>query len=210
MVGIYKITNPVGKVYIGQSWLLDKRRYKYSTLRCKGQTKLYNSLKYYGWTSHLFEVVHQLPSDVNQQSLNDYETLYWQQYKELGFEMLNMREPGSNGKFSEESKRKMSDSQKGKIVSEESKLKMSIAAKERATKETWKSISEGRLGLPNPYWKRGTKHSEEAKKKIAEARKGKKQSKETRDRIVAAKKANGTLKHTEEAKQKMREAKRKS
>ena len=46
MIGIYKITNPKEKVYIGQSIDIEKRwkRYYY-TLNCKSQTALYRSLK---------------------------------------------------------------------------------------------------------------------------------------------------------------------
>ena len=46
--GIYKITNPKNKVYIGQSKDIIKRWYYYKTLHCKSQIKLYNSLLKYG------------------------------------------------------------------------------------------------------------------------------------------------------------------
>jgi group I intron endonuclease len=49
MVGIYKITNPKGKIYIGQSVDIEKRKYYYQALHCKKQTMLYNSIKKYGW-----------------------------------------------------------------------------------------------------------------------------------------------------------------
>lgn len=45
MIGIYKITNPKGKVYIGQSIDINERFKTYSYLKCKNQTKLYNSAK---------------------------------------------------------------------------------------------------------------------------------------------------------------------
>ena len=41
MVGIYKITNPSGKIYIGQSVNIDNRISSYKNLKCKNQTKLY-------------------------------------------------------------------------------------------------------------------------------------------------------------------------
>ena len=46
--GIYKITNPNGKVYIGQSIDIDKRWNKYKVKNCKPQIRLYNSLNKYG------------------------------------------------------------------------------------------------------------------------------------------------------------------
>ena len=48
-IGIYKIVSPSEKIYIGQSINIEKRWEKnYKTLKCKTQTKLYNSLKKYG------------------------------------------------------------------------------------------------------------------------------------------------------------------
>jgi predicted acyltransferase (DUF342 family) len=49
MVGIYKIISPSGKIYIGQTSNWIKRVKKYSRVDCKGQVKLYNSLKKYGF-----------------------------------------------------------------------------------------------------------------------------------------------------------------
>lgn len=57
MIGVYKITSPSGKIYIGQTINIEKRIVYYQTLNCKGQRKLYNSLKKYGWENHLFEVL---------------------------------------------------------------------------------------------------------------------------------------------------------
>jgi len=100
MIGIYKITNPTGKVYIGQSWNINKRKVFYSNLLCKRQVKIYNSLKKYGWENHKFEIVHELPFDITQIILDTYEILYLQKYNECGFKMLNIRGGGSKGKLS--------------------------------------------------------------------------------------------------------------
>lgn len=57
-IGIYKITSPSGKVYIGQTINVYKRwEYDYKPLNCKGQPKLLNSLKKYGYEAHKFEVL---------------------------------------------------------------------------------------------------------------------------------------------------------
>jgi hypothetical protein len=48
MIGIYKITSPSKKVYIGQSVNIEKRKYFYEIGNCKKQIKLYNSIKKYG------------------------------------------------------------------------------------------------------------------------------------------------------------------
>lgn len=106
MVGIYKITSPSGKVYIGQSLRIETRLSQYKIASCKNQRHLHSSILKHGWDTHVFEVIHELPEDISQEVLNTYETLYWQQYKSLGFKMLNIREPGSRGRISEETKQK--------------------------------------------------------------------------------------------------------
>jgi group I intron endonuclease len=57
MIGIYKITSPSGKIYIGSSIDIKYRIKYYKNLCCQGQVKLYNSLKKYGWHKHKFEIV---------------------------------------------------------------------------------------------------------------------------------------------------------
>ena len=79
-VGIYKITSPSGRIYIGQSWDVNKRFKTYKNLQCKGQTLLYKSLSKYGVENHIFEMIHELPKDVEQSILDTYEILYISQY----------------------------------------------------------------------------------------------------------------------------------
>jgi hypothetical protein len=49
MIGIYKITNPQGKIYIGQAVDIKRRKQVYEGIysSLKGQPKIYNSLKKY-------------------------------------------------------------------------------------------------------------------------------------------------------------------
>ena len=178
MIGIYKITSPRGKVYIGQSRDIKKRAKGYKSGRAKGQPYLHNSLVKYGKASHKFEVIHKLEETVTQEDLNYWETFYWQKCKDEGINVLNVREPGSNGKMSEESKRKMSEAKKGKTHSEETKRKMSETQKgenshnydKKHSEETKRKISEANRGNKNTL---GHKLSEEHKRKVSEAQKGK-------------------------------------
>lgn len=120
IVGIYKITNHLNKVYIGQSWNIGNRRRTYKSNKCEGQKKLHSSIKKYGWENHLFEIVHELPEDITQDVLDKYEILYWDLYKSCGFEMMNIKQPGVGGKHSEDTKLKMRKPKPegfGKIVS---------------------------------------------------------------------------------------------
>ena len=100
MVGIYKITSPTGKVYIGQSWNIEKRWKKYKDYTCKAQIKLYASFKKHKVKSHIFEIVHELPNDITQKVLDNYEILYWELYILIGINMMNIKVPGLGGKGS--------------------------------------------------------------------------------------------------------------
>ena len=59
MIGIYKITSPSNKVYIGQSVNIQKRFRDYKSLKrsIKQQPRLYNSFVKYGVNNHLFEIL---------------------------------------------------------------------------------------------------------------------------------------------------------
>lgn len=73
MVGIYKITNPKGKVYIGQSINIEERKRKYSKLYKESiGPKLFNSLTKYGWENHEFKLI----QECSIEDLNTLETFY--------------------------------------------------------------------------------------------------------------------------------------
>tara|TARA_R110002167_G_scaffold22198_12_gene79770 strand:- start:3616 stop:4227 length:612 start_codon:yes stop_codon:yes gene_type:complete len=134
MVGIYKITSPSNKIYVGQSIEIEKRwKRDYFTLNCKTQTKLYNSLKKYTPQNHKFEVI----EECKVEELLERET-YWKiHYRVLETPSLCCRLDGKGGKLSEETKSKISKSNKGisrnKGIpkSKEQKAKMSDAVKNR-------------------------------------------------------------------------------
>lgn len=113
MVGIYKITSPSGGVYIGQSWNIEKRfrGYKYTNPSNSKQRVLAASFKKYGIENHLFQVIHELPSDIDQFILDAYEILYWENYK-VCEKMLNCKDPGSRGKHHQKAKQLISESGK--------------------------------------------------------------------------------------------------
>lgn len=94
--GVYKITNPKSEVYIGGSRTIYKRWLRHREAR--KNIPIHRSIKNYGWRSHLFEVVHALPNDVDGNTLLKYEQIYIDQYKECGMSMLNVKEAGSAGK----------------------------------------------------------------------------------------------------------------
>lgn len=102
-IGIYKITSPSGKIYIGQSSNIENRKYYYEKLHCTKQIKLYNSIKKYGWDNHTFDII----EECSLKQLNERE-IYWGQYYDvLGEKGLNLRLGDANGLCSEETKQKI-------------------------------------------------------------------------------------------------------
>ena len=98
---IYKITSPSGKVYIGQTIDVNDRIRRYRTMNCRGQKHLYNSFLKYGWDSHKFEILQQLPFE----QLNEAEINYIWRHNSTNREVgLNISFGGNNSRHSEESK----------------------------------------------------------------------------------------------------------
>lgn len=64
MVGIYKITNPKGKVYIGQSIDIISRWEKGHKYNVGSGSKLKNSLLKYGYDNHVFEIIEECNIDI--------------------------------------------------------------------------------------------------------------------------------------------------
>jgi group I intron endonuclease len=75
ITGIYKITSPTSKVYIGQSIDIHQRWKFYSFFNCKNQIQLYNSLKKYGYKKHKFEILETCSIDEL-----DHREIYWKNY----------------------------------------------------------------------------------------------------------------------------------
>jgi len=170
MTGIYKITNPKGRIYIGQSVDIEKRWKRYYALHCIQQIKLHYSLKKYGIEKHVFEIIEEcLERDLNKRER------YWQDYYDVlsvkGLNCKLVETQDKSGRVSEEVKEKISTARKGYKHSEEAKKKMSKQRKGRVLSEqTKEKISRAMTGL---------RRSEEAKARMSKAQKGKIQSKET-------------------------------
>jgi len=118
MIGIYKITSPTGRIYIGQSVNIEKRKRKYVILSCKGQPRLYRSLVKYGFSKHIFEVVEECTLG----ELNNRER-HWQDFYDVtGSIGLNIRLTQTNDKSgycTQELRDKVSKGNKGKQRTEE-------------------------------------------------------------------------------------------
>ena len=158
--GIYKITSPSKKVYIGQSVNIHKRCKRYSILDCKEQVKLYRSLLKYGFFNHTFEVITTADND----NLNKIERYYQELYNsvESGLNCVYVSDGNSNGTHTEETKRKISKALKGRVFSKEHRAKIGASKKNQV-------LSEAHL---KAFSRKGFKHSEETKLKMSIKRKG--------------------------------------
>ena len=143
-IGIYKITSPSGRVYIGQSMNIERRFRGYKTLiNCKGQTKLYRSFLKYGSINHTYEII-----ELCELSMLNERERFWQEY----FECITN---GLNCALVKTSEKKM-------IMSDEVRAKMSKSGKGK--KQSVEHV------LSRVKSKKGYSHSEQTKKKLAEKR----------------------------------------
>lgn len=210
MIGnIYRLTSPSGKSYIGQTIELNKRMRQYSKLNCVGQHKIYNAILKYGFENFKIDVLFQYSSD-NRDRLNivldAIEKFCIKKYKcvEQGY---NIRLGGSGGKCTEETLERMRFAQSNR--SEETRRKMSEWQKGRKLPALARENSrKTNTGRPMPQHVKdatrkaniGRKITEEHRRKLIEINTGKVMSSETRAKISAA---GLGRKHTSEAIQKI-------
>lgn len=209
--GIYRIKNIINnKSYVGQSKnLLDRKKQHFYYLR-KNKHKnrhLQNAYNKYGEENFVFEIL----LICEEENITYYE----QKCVDIFKPEYNIRKECVNSndgiKFSDESKKRMSDSKKGKPGKKHSE-------------ETKKRMSEDRKGERGSFY--GRHHTQETKEKISfahskenlsdetiqklsDAKKGKKMSKEFREKMSEITSGENHpmygKHHTEETKQKIRE-----
>ena len=167
LTGCYVATNTInGDQYVGKAldyhvrWTEHKRNYKMND-NCKA---FYPALRKHGWDAFEWTFYH-CWADM----LNEFEISLIAACDSF-HNGYNCTEGGDGGRCCEESRKKMSESHKGKKFSNETKKKM----------------SEAKKGNKHAL---GCKHSEEAKKKIGEGNKGKKYSEEVRKKMSDSQKA---------------------
>lgn len=148
MIGIYKITNPKGKIYIGSSINIEKRIKYYNSVSCKNQVKLYNSIKKYGFKNHKFEIVIECVIE----NLYSLERYYGDLFSVLSSNGLNLILPKNN------------EQKNG--VSEETRLKMSLSKRGVKNYFYGKKHNEATKNKISNF-QTGRKHTKEHKDKVS-------------------------------------------
>lgn len=171
---IYLRTNKEnGKKYVGQ---VTTKRFKARQTEWKCLKQPYagnvinNARNKYGIDAFDFEII----KECKDEELNQWEMYY---IKELNTKVpygYNMTDGGNSVcSHSEETRKRISDANKGKKFSEEHKRHISESKKGiKHTAEQNNKHSERMKCEKNPFW--GKHHTEETKRKISETKKGKK------------------------------------
>ena len=174
MIGIYKITSPSGRVYIGQSTDIERRFREYKSYRSISQTKLHRSFLKYGVSNHSFEVI----IECKIKDLNRLER-YFQDYYDVlvkGLNCILTKSGDKSGVLSNETKLRIGEKSKGRIYSEEYKSNMSKIMTGRAFTKEW------RVKLSEAALKRGFDY--DVIKKSADKRRNIKLSQEHKNKII--------------------------
>lgn len=181
--GVYRITNKEnGKVYYGSSKNLRQRWSAHKSKMRSGKHEnpgIKADAMIYGEKAFEFQVLCYCPEFL----MSTYESALLDQ--NLAEDCYNRADGRGSFAYSEESKRKMSEAQRGennpnwgKARSEETKRKMSEANKGKThTEESRAKMSEAKKGENNPMY--GKKRTEEHRRKMSETMKGKPRPKVT-------------------------------
>jgi len=204
MIGVYKITSPSGRIYIGQSTNIEKRFGQYQRLQnVDEQRKLYNSFLKYGVETHRFEILEECDlSDLNRLERKHQDLSNCVSY---GLNCFLTKTTDKSGVMGIESRQRLSIAHSGKKLTPEHRAK-SIEilknAKRPSGKDHWsfgkspsaetrRKLSERQIGVLNHNY--GKKASLETRAKLSAQRAGdknprfgKKLSKETIDKIQKA------------------------
>jgi len=191
---IYKATNnDTGMFYVGQTILtLKQRKFNHmKSVRGGSLTYFHNALRKYGVDGFDWKIVCEVDSRT---CLDNYEVYYIRELNSLHPNGYNLTSGGGTCVFSEETKKKMSESHKGVPLSEEHRKNISDSHMgdknqfygKTHTKESKLKMSKNTKvkGKDNPFY--GKTHTDETKAKISAKSKSRVVSDETRKRMSEA------------------------
>jgi group I intron endonuclease len=140
--GIYKITSPNNKIYIGEAVNLRIRcEFYLNKNRIKNQRKIFNSLNKYGVESHKIEIIELCDIDV----LYEKER-FWQEYFNSVNDGLNCHYTGTK------TKKKLHSDETIKIISDKAKGENNAFFGKKHSENSLKKISESSKGVNNPNY----------------------------------------------------------
>ena len=117
---IYKLTTPSGKVYVGQTYNINKRFSSYRNLSCINQPYLYNAIKKYGWDNIVKEIL--FDGLVSQKDVDEKETELIRHYQSQGISLNIVDKAGSpkyrSGEEHHASKKVLKIDLKGNVLQE--------------------------------------------------------------------------------------------
>jgi len=132
MIGVYKITSPTGKVYVGESLNVVRRWNQYKNGHTNKQWKLERSIKKYGWESHEVELIESCCVDL----LRERER-FWQLHYNSVEDGLNLKLTGAGDVKTKDSVEVTKNRSKGQMGRKQSK-------------ETKQKLSQQRIGVAKP------------------------------------------------------------
>ena len=160
--GIYRITNPEGKSYVGFTKDLKKRETHYKNLCCSTQRLVYESILNHGWDNHIFDIIEYTSEDLDEREV------YWIEQLNTYTDGLNLNKGGGGPKTHTQETRdkisKIGKSNKGKRANSHRKGKT-------LSKEHCLNMSLGSKGKPSH--RKGKNIPDEVKRKMSESKKGK-------------------------------------
>ena len=186
---VYMHTNKEnGKVYIGVTCQKPEFRWRSDGSGYVGSTYFWSAIQKYGWDNFTHQI---LFDGLNRSEACEKEisliALYDSTNPKNGYNISKGGDLGGYGvEVSEETRRKISDANKGRIVSEETRQKISQSEKGKfVSEETKQKLSEALrgkyVGENHPLY--GIPHSNEHKQKNRETHIGKRASEETKRKM---------------------------
>ena len=138
-----------GKKYIGITSVKPERRWRNGD-GYKRSVKFYNSIKKYGWDSFKHEILYENLTEKEAKNI-EQKLIRKNKKQNLSYNITDGGEGNKGWIVSENTKKKISESHKGKKLSEEQKQKIKLSSK-----DLWKNRKHPMLGK---------QHSEESKEK---------------------------------------------
>lgn len=208
LCGIYLLTHiETGRKYVGQSRRIAHRWKQHE--RATAKNKIGAAIRAYGWASFSAEIIQLCePHELN--ACEARWVLHYQCVAPLGF---NLTTGGDHTAYSDETRKKIGDANRRRVVTEETRAKMSKAQSNRSATHR-ENISKAKTGRPISQEhaaalrkaakdhaatniprlaeiNRGSKRSDECRAKIAEANRKRVYSQETLAKMSAAQRGRG-------------------